>query len=557
MTDNINGTEAHSILTSAEQKPIELTLSLLVSSLGITASAEFIDDVRKCLVAENTMPDEQIVRLFEAIYSSAVSFADNVVINKVFADDKEIVRTLSDLYKKYEYLSKETPLTLSGITEIAAEYLSSIDVLPIRPSQDDSAGKMIISAKDGNRLFSAAFDKKKTLPYGYINQEKAENKELVSDGTLIILIEGDYTSLCTEPLFGECRISSAEIDSRGLLYAILSLACGALIDTSELVELKDLVLSYHGEHIVAVAPEKVGEMLALAQGNGLSANVIATATATPSVRFNYLCDTVNLRSGFLRRLFAYKKGFVAECASEAFVPTEYIPLISSIGALEDTVSYNGHIIAAKCAKQCSFVNGINTVLDSVFSLLSKGVDRRRISISLNVSANAQNASSALAAILGAYRVVMELCLPIGSSKISFSDNEHIFCAAYAEDECNNVCRESFSSDNLYLLSFKRFSNTSPELMPDFEEIRKMCDFLYSSISSKTFSTVYPINGSALSAANTICPTGYDLVPIADDGISESTYAQGFIVRTKPDIILNAPRIGFLRQKTDTEQNTEE
>ena len=341
-------------------------------------------------------------------------------------------------------------------------------------------------------------------------------------------------------------------------WARKALACGALIDTSDLVELKELVLSYHGEHIVAVAPEKIDEMVALAEHNGLSAKVIATATSTPSVRFNYLCDTVNLRSGFLRRLFAYRKSFVAECAPEAFLPTEYIPLVCSLGEIKDSFFYNGHIISARCTKQCSFVNGINTVLDSVFSLLSKGIDRRKISISLSVSTNAQNASSAFAAILGAYRVVMELCLPIGSSKISFSDNEHIFCAAYAEgagsDVCGGTCN---SSDNLYLLSFKRFANTSPELMPDFEGIRKMCDFLYSSISSEAFVAVRSVNGPVLSAARSISPTGYELVPISDDGISESTYEQGFIVETRPDIILNAPRIGFLRQKTDTEQNTEE
>lgn len=548
MTDNINKSEA-----------IGLTLSSLVSSLGIKASTEFIDDVSRCLIVENILPDEEIVLFFDAIYSSAVSFADNVVINKVFADNKEIVRTFADLYKKHEYISKENPLTLSGITEVASDYLRSVDILPIGVSEDSAANKLTVSDSDGNRLLSVAFDKKEALPYGYIKQEKKVTTVL-NNGTPLVLIEGDaidYDSLYADTLFNECVIKSTEVDSRGLLYAILSISNGALVEASGL-ELKNLVLSYHGGHIVAVAPERIAELLALAKSKGLSTRVFAKSASVPSVKLNYRSGEINLRSGFLRRLFGYKKVFDAECPSEVFTPTEYTPLFCTDGAFEDTLNYDRHIISARCTKQCSFVNGINTVLDSVFALLSKGIDRRKISISLCVGANMQNINSAFAAILGAYRVIMELCLPIGSSKVSFSDNEHILCLAYAEDECVEVCYDQEkNSDNIYLLSFKRFANTSPELMPDFDELRKMCDFLYSSISSKAFVRVYAINGPALSKANAVSPAECEFIPIADDGVTEETYAQGFIVETKPSLILKAPRIGFLKQKTYVGQTTEE
>ena len=257
-------------------------INSLLSSLEINAINEFVDDVKKCLIAENLVPDEQITGFFEAIYSAAISLEENTFINKVLADDKEIVRTFSDLYKKHEYLfaKDNSSLTISDIPKVAAEYLASIDILPQKLSKDDTRKKTTISDKDGNRLFSAAFDKKSPLPYGYARSSVANATELASDGTRLILLEGDapnYDALCGNPLFKDYCINRAEIDSRGLVYAILSISSGAFIDIPDNFELKDLVLSCHGEKIIAVADENLDKALALAEEYGLGYNLVAGA----------------------------------------------------------------------------------------------------------------------------------------------------------------------------------------------------------------------------------------------------------------------------------------
>ena len=557
ITDNINNSnESHDELAE------------LLVELNLNSSVPFLRDVKKCLTVEHISPTEDIIRFFDAIYTVSVSQIANVTVSKMFADDNEIVRSFSDVYKKADYLCpKQTAaLTVCDVLPTASAYLKTLGVNPIEMVTTDKKSDLSIVAENGEKLVDLSFGKASTFPYGYIDEtEIANNKDknsFVPEGTQLFLVSADeekYEKFSTDARFREICIASATVDPRGTLYAILSLAYGATVELSAFSEaprLIDLIYACHTERIIAVPFSLCDTVTNIASAYDVQLKKIALTIKEPSIRFNHCSEEISIRAGFLRRLFEYKTEAIPKISADEFAPTDYEPLFYTTGNAErhsfnDTLVVGGHIVSAKYTKECSFTTAINVVLDTVFSLLAKGIDRRKIGITLKISS--KNHDSAFAATLGAYRVIMELCTALNDSDITLSDDDFIFCTAFAKlDEKKTLLSDKFvgteDKNAVYFASFKRFYDTSPALMPDFSELREMCEFIYSAVSEGKILSARSVNASVISAAKDMCDEDTELVFIDTCEVTESTNAQGFVIEVDADSKPNAPILGYLNKK---------
>ena len=264
---------------------------------------------------------------------------------------------------------------------------------------------------------------------------------------------------------------------------------------------------------------------------------------------------INIKIGFVNRLLSFGETLNTNIESESITPTKYEKLLyitpesEKKSELYEATEIKDHFVSARCSSTLSFGDGMNSVLDSLFALLEKGVDRKKVGLTVKLSVRRENISRGICALLGAYRVIMELCLPQINSEIVFSDDEYILCAAFTQKSKSEKSNDDLfiSVRKLYLLSFNRSYNSLPLNMPDFDGIRKMCDRLYSDINEGTVLMAHALNGTVGSVTD-----GMDITR-DDSCIPEDTMAQGFVIEAKSFIKIDDPAIGLLVRSVDPEK----
>ena len=263
---------------------------------------------------------------------------------------------------------------------------------------------------------------------------------------------------------------------------------------------------------------------------------------------------INIKPGFINRLLSFGEKLDAQIKSEPINPTKYEKLFYTAPESEkkrelcEVAELKNHLVAARYTKDLSFGDGMNTVLDSLFALLAKGADRRNVGITIKLGVRRENISFGIAALLGAYRVIMELCLPEINSELVFSDEEYIICTAFAQKEQTSRNTDFFIEiRKLYLLSPKRYNSSLPPRMPDFDDIRNMCDRLYDGIKDGTVLLAHPIDGTLSSVTD-----GLQITKEAGS-MSDDTIAQGFVIEAKSFVKIDAPSIGILHRTDDIQK----
>ncbi len=533
-------------------------LSDLLKELGLSISPLFLREIHKCLSAEAIAPSYELLCFFDAIFRASRTDAKNVKITEISTEDKEVVRTFIDVCEKTAYVRQDTALSPLDILNVSSEYLNTLSVKA--PKTVGVGQDVKISDENGSVLVSLGFDEEE-LRYGYVKEntpakQENENGKYLPEGTDILLVSAtsdDYDRLAKNVEFCNTKLAEAKIDEKGLLYSVLGLCLGAEINSP----LQSLVTDFCGERIVAVKNDCLDTLAELGEEYGVAFTKVATSLKIPTAKIITPDGEINIRAGFLRRIFSFEEKMCVKIGSEQIAPTKYEKLFcdSTEGKQElyDATLVKNHIIAARKTSQLSFGNGINTVLDSLFALLAKGADRPKSGINIKIGVRRENLENGVVALLGAYRAVMELCLPQINSEFVFSDEDYILCTAFAPKAKNafNTADTSCEGNALYLLSFKRADNSLPRYMPDFEGIRKMCDRLYSAITNGAILSARAVNGAVYEAANG------NFVPSNDSGINEDTVAQGFVVEVKPNTKINAPLIGIIKSGDCENKNTEE
>ncbi len=531
---------------------------------GISASAKFLRDVSVCLSVEKIAPTEEILRFFDAIYLSATSRLENVDISAIFLCEGEGQRTLRDLIVKYSYLNDTDTekLPLDELLHISSKYLSTIDVCPpTTVCVTDSEGDLSFTDESGSNMISLEIDSS-PLPFGY---QKSNNRANASTpqaqkGDVFFLLEphdssNGYNALLRENLFTDAVKTSTIIDRGGILYALSHLTVGATVfgDAAGASDnLSNLIVLHEGKMLVSTSRENEEILKSFFEEHSICALKVAEASDVLSFSIITGERNINIRANFLRGLFKYRTIASEQIPLGSFGQPSYDKLyIEKEGTREEAsgaVSFKGHLISALKTKDVSFASAINIVLDSIFALLSRGVSIKDIGITLKIGCNKESLGGAVSAILGAYRVCLELAVAQKDSSFVETDDGYILCCAYAKEEKRKTPTLSPDEPSLaYLLSFGRFNDTTPSLMPDFSSVRKTCILLEDVFSNGRAVNARTINGPVVEEAKKLCDEHFSLFPYLNDGINDDTRAQGVILQAPMKEKIKSPLIGVIRK----------
>ncbi len=535
---------------------------------NICASASFLRDVGVCLSAEKIPATEEILKFFDAIYLSATSLFENTDVAVISEGEGEVKRTLRDLVTKYNYLhdTDAHKLPFEDFIHLPSKYLSTLDVCP--PSTvcvSDNGCGLSFTDECGNTMLSLALDDC-PLPFGYKKAAQSTKASTIpaQNGDLFFLLtldncEKDYkvqkNELFKNLEFANAVKTSTTLGCGGLLYALSQLTLGAVIYGDAVGaddNLSNLVTLNEGKSLISISPENEETVKNLAKEYSLCARKVAEASDLLSYSIFAADRKINIRANFLRGLFKYRATVNEQIPVEEFSLSKYEKLyVTKDGQTEEAprvLSFKGHLTSTLKTSSCSFTSAINIVLDCVFALLAKGVSREDIGISLKIGCNKNHKEDALSALLGVYRVCVELSISEKDSTVVDSEQSYIFCCAYAKEK--KIQRPNHAPDEpslAYLLSFGRFNDTIPRLMPDFSAVRKMCILLEDAFSHELVIDAKAVDGFVTPAANELCTPPLSLSPYFDDGINADTRAQGIILQVPISKKIKAPLIGVIRK----------
>ena len=570
-------------------------LSNISSALKTDLPFQFWREIGISLKKNNTTADKDILLFFSALRERAKKHIENISLAELFADDKEVKKTLDDLYLKARHINafKGTRLRLNDLINISSSYLASVGAhTPELFSKGYASETVELLAKNNCKTADLSLDLSPALPYGYVKENKNESQSKnplhLVHGIELLLINAngkdsdEYRASCKKLLAdertNELCLTSDTIGDLGLIGALSKLPCGAYIELDKLFSGEEdasplkLVTEFSGQLLMVAAHSRGEELKALVEKYGLSAVSVAKVLEHPFLIIVNNGKTANIEKPLIYRTIRMALPVSLKTESEVFKPTtvnskfELIRKDGHTEVLNGTASPSKNVLlSALSSESVSFTDGINIALDSLFLLLARGADRRNAELSFRILTSYEDMSKMLSAILGIYRVMMELCIPDAESKIEFTDtnnkNELLFCSAGVKSEKNlaNV-RDTFSQDSignkLYLFSFNRLNDTTPAFMPDFAALRNACDKLYKLIADGKAISVKAFNTSIGKAINEMGCGNFEIIPEGTIPINDSLFMQGFLVETLPHTVLDLPLLGrildFVPQTDSTE-----
>ena len=564
MTENKSAAELINLVGATDSRLNEIKLKY-----NLSASVSFLRKVGICLLSERIEATEEILAFFDAVYSSAISRFENTDVSVLSPCEGEIARTFHDLTVKYRYLTDNDAdvLPFDSFLHVSSEYLSTLDVCaPSTVSVANENADLTFTDSSKNKIISLSIYSEKAPPYGYERKSKAAKSShtLAQTGDVFLLLtsKGDaadfnakINELFEDPDFANAVKTNTTVGCGGILYALSQICVGATVhvgavDTAE--SLSALVNLHEGKTLISASAENEDFISSVANKYSVFPVKVAEASDSLSFVLDSTDSKLNIRSNFLRSLFMYRTSVSEMIPTDSFRPSNPQKLyVTKDGQTEEfakTVLHKGHLISALKAKEVSFTSAINVALDTVFALLCAGVPRKSIGLTFKIGCNKKCKEDALSALLGIYRVCVELSVPEKDSVVVEANDNYIFCCAYAREEKTNVPSLSREEPSLlHLFSFGRFNNTIPALMPDFPSVRKMCTFLEDSFANGIVLRAEAINGPVLPVAKDFCEEPLSLFPYTNDGINESTRAQGVIVQIPINEKINVPLVGVIRK----------
>ncbi len=432
---------------------------------GLTMSSSMLYDTVRFIKSKGVELTPDTVKRLDAIWQEISTRPQNLAVFNVYADDKELIRTLNDLHKKSQYIGmnkKDLPLSLSNTAKVASRYLSAIGAPPAKnfsiEGNNDRSDKIYFTDTEGNEITYLSFDTSKEPPYGYVSENNNESQK------------GDASS---------CKNKYSEIESE--FYNMLE-----------------------------------------------------------------------------RRLVPFSSSPCLSSQSFDLLP-EYKTLCANASGEK---SYN---VCAKLTEDSSFTGGINIALDTLFELLAKGADRGKVTFAFKYFTDPKNAEKSLEAMLGTYRIMIELGIADCESKsesVSKADrtqSSSVFCAVYAEEtEQKNIANkfsDAYEESDIYLLTFNRIPDSSPHFMPDFESLRNTLDTLKRITDKKGVLSIKAFNGPLSEELTKIIPDSHG-IEFKNDADADNIRAQGFIIQAIPERKIKAKYIGKLKKLSAEKEEKE-
>ncbi len=466
-------------------------------------------DLRFCRkhYADRAQPSITLSELYllDEIIKVSRFTAKNSAVTELLTDNDDVRETYDDLFSKHSLLSGDNPFPLSLDTAalISSKYMNRIGVVcngsipaSLRPTLER------LSARPSSIAANTAF----------------------AIVTPLDDMEGDYVSAVEAFVSDEAvtpsLICAATIGSGGIATTLSSLANGiyadiySIPDMSDTPELSYLATHQHGRIILAMPRQALPTLAEIAKRYQLSLSYFAKAVV--SDKFTLL-----------------KRDRTAMQIDT-----------SLIRALGSSLQRGTFDVSGENAKY--FYSAVDTAVSAILPTVCRETERSRICLATEYTfperTHESSLGGSLATVLGAYRVMCELCLA-DTPKIGYSEDEKIsFSAeAYAVGQEIQIPDRFLSPDSyLYLLSFDRHENG----LPDFASLRGMCDFYRAEVIARKVKSAKAIDGRL---SDTIAEMALDYRFAPAENISDmlSKSFDGIVVESSAPM-----RIGILLGKVE-------
>ena len=374
--------------------------------------------------------------LLDELVKASRGFAKNAAVTELLTDNDDLRETYSDFFEKYSNLYGDDPLppSLESAAGTCSEYLYKI----------------------------GAYRKDTKQPHELSANEKLSLKlSSITENTAFVMITpqadmDDYLSavstFMSAPEAKDAIIFARKIGAGGIAQALCDMSCGIYADPSSVPdmpsphELSHLVTECHGRVIIAAKKRILPELSEIAEQFGLSLAYFAKAVRSDKLTLSNASNKkTQIDTALIRALCSSSKG-------------------KSFDLCEDAAEH--------------FYRAANTVISAILHPVALGAERSRIRLNTSYLLPDMPSPSALgrslATILGAYRVMCELCLP-DTPRIEYTDTGDISFEASSYLSRNGAhIQDAFRKVGsfVYLLSFDRKASG----LPDFASLRGMCDF---------------------------------------------------------------------------------
>lgn len=393
--------------------------------------------------------------LLDELVKASRGFAKNAAVTELLTDNDDLRDTYSDFFQKYANLYGDDPLppSLESAAGACSEYLYKIGVYRKAPKQ----------------------------PHELSTDEKFSLKpSSITENTAFAMITpqaemDDYLSavraFMSVPEAEKAIIFARKIGSGGIAQTLCEMSCGIYADLQSVPdmptppELSHLVTECHGRVIIATKKRLLSALSEIAEQFGLSLAYFAKAVRSDKLTLsNSSNKKTQIDTALIRALYSSLEG-------------------KSFDLRGDAAKY--------------FYRAANTVISAILPTVALGAERSRMRLRttyrLPKSTASKSLGGSLATILGAYRVMCELCLP-DTLGIEYTDTGDISFEASSYMSGNGIhIQDVFrkAGSYVYLLSFDRRASG----LPDFASLRGMCDFYREKVVSGKVSSARAIDGT--------------------------------------------------------------
>ncbi len=517
---------------------------------------------------KKVLPTYNQLDFFNKINELILREKRNCAIGSVFAKDAEasiIFDTAKDLLAKKNLCQKKLlgPTPINYVAQTASEYLRYIDCSEsasyFLPAEQASYSNYYVHLSDKKPLFSLIDTSKST------KKSKSEKKIAIAMLSPIEECSYDEYTKSANNFFSapdvKSHISNYKTVSNylGLLKLLSTETDGIFVDLSKLSDVKKdengivttldpLLFACHGRCVFDITPEDLPTLRSISEKHGLSVTIFATRndselfildkTYNPAFcfKFDFIQSLMNIQSA---NPYSFTKEADLGPKIPVFLSDKKDGSIKSYYA-NNFLAFTQTVASASARelKDSPYKTAAITALDAIGTLIAKGTPKSAIKLSIHYTLlsetnNEIELGKNFAAILGAYRTMIELCVSDSNPQISYSVNKRdITVLASARKQIRRT-KNSFDNEESFVYFLPVFYD---ELgIPDYKKYRETIKFFYSLLEKDSISSSFYVNENITSVISSAASKS-SIVYSDFFNAEEFKLSRGILFETKEEIL---------------------
>ena len=460
---------------------------------------------------KKALPTYNQLDFFNKINEIVLYEKRNCAISSVTAKDAEasiILDTAKDLLAKRNLCQKKIlgSAPLRHVASTASEYLKYIDCYErasyFHPCAQANTSnyyvhlndkKPIFSLIDSSKIAKEGTDEKKTAiailsPLDDVsdNEYAISANEFLSTPTAKSYISNYKT---VSGCFGLLEILSAE--TNGIFVDLSKLSDVKKDENGKVTTLDPLLFSSRGRYVFDIAPNNLQALKSISEKFGLEVVIFAVRNDSE------LFITDKAKNPAFCFKFDFIQSLMSIQASKSYVFTKELGLGSRLPIFltdkkdltQKTYYANNflsftQIVASASARELDsapYRTAAVTTLDAISSLITKGIPKSSIKLSINYTLlshtdNEIELGKNFAAILGAYKTMIELCVSDSDPQISYdSEKRSIVVLASAKKQLRKT-KSAFDAEESFIYFLPLFC--ADDGIPDYQKYRESVNLFY-------------------------------------------------------------------------------